>query len=472
MQQVKDAILRCDPLHVQISKLQTAIGRAEGIVKNRKEQLWQSQEALTKAQDHLWELQRRLDEVTLQRKEEKDQGYDAMDLQDGPGSWWDADSPGSDDNEEHARESSPQSWRSWGGYQDQPRQDWHKSQCALEDLSVKFAEMQQFIGNITPDRGHVGDSNPNTPAEAECVCRWSWLCCPCDAASFAAAGTVVAEQEASEGQSSWGRQPQKVHGWCGRRRFVNRSVWPALGCAAGSSARDALVMVKQLRLHMGMRHSHDVLQVVGMQQRELDQMHEMFLGLPLAADEEQVTCLTIFTDGSASLDAAWPRRRTAAGWGAVVLQGKPGAEQGLIGVVGGQVVLHRDHLHLLGATTRTVSTAEITGIAVPAAYLRDVCCVQEISFIVDRRHAMGFLSGQMRALANVELVQYGRALISRLSECAAVQWRHVALHTGIVYSELASDRVAAFASRGGVVSAIGQLPRRETPDASGQEFFG
>ena len=25
------------------------------------------------------------------------------------------------------------------------------------------------------------------------------------------------------------------------------------------------------------------------QQRELDQMHEMFLGLPLAADEEQVT---------------------------------------------------------------------------------------------------------------------------------------------------------------------------------------
>ena len=80
-------------------------------------------------------------------------------------------------------------------------------------------------------------------------------------------------------------------------------------------------------------------------------MQEMFLGLPLAADEEHVTCLSIFTDGSASLDAAWPRRRTAAGWGAVVLQGKPGAEQGLIGVVGGQVMLHRDHLHFSGATT-------------------------------------------------------------------------------------------------------------------------
>ena len=35
----------------------------------------------------------------------------------------------------------------------------------------------------------------------------------------------------------------------------------------------------------------------------------------------------------------------------------------------------------------------------------------------------------------------------------------------IVYNELA-DRVAAFASRGGVVSAIGPLPRRETPDVS------
>ena len=62
------------------------------------------------------------------------------------------------------------------------------------------------------------------------------------------------------------------------------------------------------------------------------------------------------------------------------------------------------------------------------------------------------------ALANVELVQNGRALISRLR-------RHVASHTGNVYNELA-DRVAALASRGGVVSTIGPLPRRETRDAS------
>ena len=159
-----------------------------------------------------------------------------------------------------------------------------------------------------------------------------------------------------------------------------------------SGTRVALATVQQLRLHMGMRHPHDVLQMVGMQRSELDQMHEMFLGLPLAADEEHVSCLTIFTDGSASLDAAWPRRRTAAEWGAVVLQGKPGAEQRLIGVVGGQVILNRDHLHFLGATTRMVSTAEITGIAILAAHLVDMCCV-------DSRHAMGVLSGKMRAIA-------------------------------------------------------------------------
>ena len=94
------------PLHVQISKLQTAIGRAESTVKNRREQLWQSQQALVKAQDHLCELQRRLEEVMHQRKEEEDQGYDTMDLQDGFGSWWDADSPGLDDDEEHSREWS------------------------------------------------------------------------------------------------------------------------------------------------------------------------------------------------------------------------------------------------------------------------------------------------------------------------------------------------------------------------------
>ena len=72
-----------------------------------------------------------------------------MDLQDGPGSWWDADPPGSDDVDEHAPESSPQSWRSWGGYHYQPPQEWNKSQGAIEDLSTKFAEMQQYIGNIT-----------------------------------------------------------------------------------------------------------------------------------------------------------------------------------------------------------------------------------------------------------------------------------------------------------------------------------
>ena len=329
-------------------------------LKNRREQLWQSQEALTKAQDHLWELQSRLEQVT-QRKQEEDQEYDTMDLQDGLGSWWDADSPGLDDVEEHARESSPQSWRSWGGYHYQPPQDWHKSQGAIEDLSAKFPEMQQYIGNITTQYSTfqaevMSAIQTLTHQQKQSGCRWSWLCCPCDASSFAPAGTVGAEQEASEGQSRWGRQPEKVHGWCGRRRFVNRSVGPALRCAAGSSARDALVTVKQLRLHMGIRLPHDVLQMVGMQQREFDQMHEMFLGLPLAADEEQVTCLTIYTDGSASLDAAWPRRRTAAGW-----------------------------------------------------------CV--------------------------------------------------ASHTGIVENELA-DRVALLASRGGVVSAIGPLPRRVTPVAS------
>ena len=84
--------------------------------------------------------------------------------------------------------------------------------------------------------------------------------------------------------------------------------------------------------------------------------------------------------------------------------------------------------------------------------------------MVDSRHAMGVLSGQMRALANAELVQNGRALISCLSGCTVVQWRHVASHTENVYNELA-DRVAALASRG-IVSAIGPLPRPDTRDAS------
>ena len=92
--------LLLDPLHVQISKIQTAIGREENTVETCSEQVYRSQEALTKAQHHLWEIQGRLEQVAL-RKEEEDQGYGAMALQDGPGSGWDADSPGSNDVEGH-----------------------------------------------------------------------------------------------------------------------------------------------------------------------------------------------------------------------------------------------------------------------------------------------------------------------------------------------------------------------------------
>ena len=130
------------------------------------------------------------------------------------------------------------------------------------------------------------------------------------------------------------------------------------------------------------------------------------------------------------------------------------------------MILNRDHLHFFGATTRTVSTAEITGIAIPAAYLVDMCCVQEIVFMV-HSHAMGVLSGKMRALADAELVQNGRALISCLSECTVVQWRHVASHAVNVYDELA-DRVSPAES-----CCLGDWPIVATRDSGCQtRVFG
>ena len=58
-----------------------------------------------------------------------------------------------------------------------------------------------------------------------------------------------------------------------------------------------------------------------------------------------------------------------------------------------------------------------------------MCALCSISSMLDYRHEMGVLSVQMRAHANVGLVQNGRAFTSRLSVCTAVQWWHVASHT-------------------------------------------
>ena len=71
--------LPLDPLHVQISKIQTAIGMAGYTVETCREQVCRSQEVCMIAQDHLWTLQCRLDLVAL-RKEEEDQGYVAIAL--------------------------------------------------------------------------------------------------------------------------------------------------------------------------------------------------------------------------------------------------------------------------------------------------------------------------------------------------------------------------------------------------------
>ena len=143
----------------------------------------------TKAQDHLWELQGRLEQVT-QRKEEEDQGYDFMDLQDGPGSWWEADLTRFGRRRTCsgviviATVLAVLGWISLSpttgvaqvagcnrGFVDQ----------VCRDAAVHWQHHDAV--QCFPGGGHVGDSNPDKSAEAECAFRFLWPC-PGDAASF------------------------------------------------------------------------------------------------------------------------------------------------------------------------------------------------------------------------------------------------------------------------------------------------
>ena len=207
IQQVKDAIYRCDPLHVQISKIQTAIGRAENTVKNR-------QRAIVAVAGSPHESARPSVGASGQTRE-----GDATQGGGGPRVRFDG--------------SSGWSWllvgcrlTSFGRRRRTCSGVIATVMAVLWWISATTGVAQVagcnrgFVDQVCrdaavhwqhhdavqcfPGGGHVGDSNPDKSAEAECVYRFLWPC-PCDAASFTAAGTVVAEQEAGGRQSRWRR---------------------------------------------------------------------------------------------------------------------------------------------------------------------------------------------------------------------------------------------------------------------------
>ena len=97
----------------------------------------------------------------------------------------------------------------------------------------------------------------------------------------------------------------------GRRRRDDSSTDRLTGSTAAS-----LATVGDLRLALGMKHPHDVID-----QMDLDlAMSGVFRAVPLLPDSEKLGRSQVFTDGSAMLERAWPHRRTSAAWGAVLVQ--------------------------------------------------------------------------------------------------------------------------------------------------------
>ena len=99
--------------------------------------------------------------------------------------------------------------------------------------------------------------------------------------------------------------------------------------AAGPTAA-SLATVGDLRLALGMKHPHDVIDQMNFHFAESG----WFRAIPLLPDSEKLGRIQVFTDGSAMPERAWPYWCTSAAWGAVFVQTISQGLDALIGFLG------------------------------------------------------------------------------------------------------------------------------------------
>ena len=82
----------------------------------------------------------------------------------------------------------------------------------------------------------------------------------------------------------------------------------------------------------------------------------------LATDDDTVTCIEIFTDGSSLIPKAWPRVAASGGWGVLVSAICDNQRIAVIGMFFGEVTVDSGHPFFCGANNVQIGACEIQAI--------------------------------------------------------------------------------------------------------------
>ena len=418
---LKTELYTRDPPCVQMSKLHGAIERAAKQVDAKKEALAKATAALAGAEDHYRDLLDRRRALAAREEEQDFYEENEYDMEtDHVGQWWRADKLGN-------------SWQeSWG------QSYWKEDDRASPDLMQPSLEIDML-------KSVIAEAQQTQHAFQQ---------------SIMAENAKFQQNVASMlGKRALGRCPASSFHSCGYGGAIYDLTVQQIALQDQSAASQATV--GDLRLALGMKHPHDVID-----QMDLDlAMSGVFRAVPLLPDSEKLGRIQVFTDGSAMLERAWPHRRTSAAWEAVLVQTNSQGLDALIGFLGDTVQTHQQHPQYLGARVKTISTAELSAIITTLATVLRACSKPpELDFLSDSVFSIKVLQRQCRASSNVELIQCGRALVDQTRRITQVTFQHVKAHSGLLFNEMA-DRVADAARKRVRIGATAPCLR---PSVAGQ----
>ena len=160
----------------------------------------------------------------------------------------------------------------------------------------------------------------------------------------------------------------------------------------------------------------------------------------LATDDDTVSCIEIFTDGSSLIPKAWPRVAASGGWGVLVSATCDNQRIAIIVMFFGEVTVDSGHPFFCGANNVQIGACEIQAILAALAWCHHVNLeAKSVTIRPDSMYAIGVLDRSHRCISHVQLVRATRNCLDNARNKWRVNFKHTKAHQGQWQNELADS---------------------------------